>query len=303
MITNQNTGNTDIEIREISLISDFHQIEEVQKAAWGFEDLDIVPMNQMVASRWAGGMTLGAFEEDRIVGFAYAFPSVEEEKPGLHSHMVAVLPERQGRGIGLRLKLAQRQSALQRGIDVITWTFDPLQVVNANLNFHRLGVISRKYIKDFYGDGTSSPLHQGTGTDRLWVCWRLASKRVSTRTKEIRSGSHAPSERYMPLKTRVEKIDEPLPFLVETSHDQPVLADLDKITTLDMCAIEVPQFINRIKKEAPGLAGRWRDWTRRAFMTAIQAGFTVQEFGVLEKRRETVYAYLLTRSSDDSQYI
>ena len=111
------------------------------------------------------------------MGFAMAFPGYRDGKPYLHSHMLAVLPEYRNMGLGRRLKLAQRDDALERGIDRMEWTFDPLEIKNAHLNIARLGAIARRYMRNIYGPSTS-PLQGGLPTDRLVVEWWLRSERV-----------------------------------------------------------------------------------------------------------------------------
>src|SRR5215216_3815585 len=168
-------------IREAKGEAHYRAVEEIQRIAWGFSDLDIVPAATLIATGHAGGMTLGAFEGDKMIGFAYGFPAFEKGRASIHSHMLAVMPEYRNAQVGFNLKLAQRDFALGKGLDEITWTYDPLQSLNAHLNFGKLGVISRRYIVNFYGEETSSPLHQGFGTDRLWVKWLLTSERVKER--------------------------------------------------------------------------------------------------------------------------
>ena len=130
----------------------------------------------IVASR-IGGQVLGAFDGETIVGFAMSFPGYRDGRAYLHSHMLAVLPEYRNAGLGRRLKLAQRDDALARGIDLMEWTFDPLEIKNAHLNIARLGAIARRYKRDFYGPSTS-PLQGGLPTDRLYAEWWLRSARV-----------------------------------------------------------------------------------------------------------------------------
>ena len=170
-----------LHIREAESEAEFHAIEEIQREAWGFSDLDIVPAATIIATHHAGGIVVGAFDEDYMIGFAYGFPAFEANRASIHSHMLAVRPRYRNAQAGFRLKLAQRDLTIAKGLDEVTWTFDPLQSLNAHLNFAKLGVISRRYIVNFYGEETSSPLHQGFGTDRLWVRWLITSDRVSER--------------------------------------------------------------------------------------------------------------------------
>ena len=162
-------------IRALETVDDFRAVEELQQKVWNVTDREIVPALHFIPAVAVGAIVLGAFEGDRMVGFVYGFPGFEGDHRIIHSDMLAVLPEVRGRGLGVALKLAQRDAALAKGIDRITWTFDPLQARNAHLNFTRLGVTSDRYLRDFYGE-TTSPLHR-IGTDRLWVTWDLRGER------------------------------------------------------------------------------------------------------------------------------
>lgn len=166
-----------IQIRPLNGVADFTQAEQVQQQTWGFSDRDVVPAAIFSVAHHFGGQALGAFEAERMVGFALALGTVEQGHTHLHSHMVAVLPDFQDQGLGRLLKLAQREDALHRGISQIFWTFDPLQSRNAFLNIARLGGLGVRYLPNLYGQ-TSSPLHSGLPTDRLLIAWQLESPRV-----------------------------------------------------------------------------------------------------------------------------
>lgn len=167
-------------VRSCVTPEEFQLCVGVEEAVWHFDPLDAVSHHILAVAHEIGGQVFGAFDGNTMVGFALAFPAVRSGHIHLHSHMAAVLPEYQDRGIGRMLKLAQREDALSRGIDVIEWTFDPLQTRNANFNITRLGAIVRRYIPNFYGQ-SSSPLHAGLPTDRLVAEWRLSSARVRAR--------------------------------------------------------------------------------------------------------------------------
>jgi predicted GNAT superfamily acetyltransferase len=169
----------EIQIRTLESQTDFQQAEIVQQETWRFRDRDIVPSSIFSVAHHFGGQALGAFDRDRMVGFALSLGSVEQGHGHFHSHMVAVVPEYQNRGIGKSIKLAQREDALARGIGQIVWTFDPLQIRNAHFNFSLLGGIGTTYLPNLYGY-TSSPLHGGIPTDRLVVEWNLESPHVLT---------------------------------------------------------------------------------------------------------------------------
>src|SRR5262249_13712475 len=141
----------------------------------------VFPALALIPMREVGAVLIGAFDSERLVGFVFGFPGHEHGRLILHSDMLAVCPEYRSLGLGYQLKLAQRKRALTQGIDTITWTFDPLQALNARLNFGKLGVTATRYCVNYYGE-TTSFLHQN-GTDRLWVTWQLKSARVEDRLK------------------------------------------------------------------------------------------------------------------------
>lgn len=177
----QTTGDTSnlkqIRIAPVTKLADFESCVEVQLAVWGYSDGDLIPKRVFIVAQRIGGQVLGAYDGNKLVGFAMAFPGYRDGKPYLHSHMLAVLAKYRNAGLGRRLKLAQRDDALARGIDRMEWTFDPLEIKNAHLNIARLGAIARLYMRNIYGPSTS-PLQGGLPTDRLVVEWWLRSERV-----------------------------------------------------------------------------------------------------------------------------
>src|SRR5918995_5227341 len=176
------TEKQPIVIRDIELISEMRDVEALQKEVWACHDRDIVPLTILVATRELGAILIGAFDGSLLIGFAYSFVGREDERMVHHSHMLAVRPAYRNVNLGYKLKLAQRDRALAQGITRMTWTFDPLQSLNAHFNYAKLGVVADAYKINFYGEATSSFLHQiGSGTDRLWVTWPLDSSRVQER--------------------------------------------------------------------------------------------------------------------------
>jgi predicted GNAT superfamily acetyltransferase len=167
-----------VTIRPCHTIEEFEEMVELEFRVWEFGERDVVPSQMYVVAAKIGGQIFGAFVEDKMAGFALAYPGIRDGQPYLHSHMAAVLPKFRDVGIGRMLKLAQRDDALSRGISLIEWTFDPLQPRNAHFNLCRLGVVARRYLIDVYGH-TSSPLHAGLPTDRLVAAWHLDSQRVA----------------------------------------------------------------------------------------------------------------------------
>jgi predicted GNAT superfamily acetyltransferase len=167
-----------IEIRQLRQFAEFTEAVRLQQTIWGFADIEILPRRAFVVCGNVGGQLFGAYDGNEMVGFLIAVPGIKPgPQPFLHSHMLGVLPACQNAGIGRRLKLRQREDALERGIELIEWTFDPLELKNAFFNLERLGAIVRQYSENQYGV-TESPLHGGLPTDRCIAEWRLDSPRV-----------------------------------------------------------------------------------------------------------------------------
>jgi predicted GNAT superfamily acetyltransferase len=169
-----------IEVRPLTAHTDFEDAVRLQQQIWGFEEIELLPLRLFVVATKVGGHAFGAFDGKHMVGFCLAIPGM---KPGgksyLHSHMLGVLPEYQNAGVGRKLKLAQREDALQRPLELIEWTFDPLEIKNAFFNMERLGAIVRRYVLNQYGT-TSSHLHGGLPTDRCIAEWWIDTARAKT---------------------------------------------------------------------------------------------------------------------------
>jgi predicted GNAT superfamily acetyltransferase len=169
-----------------------HGLEELracvvlQKEVWNFSDAELVPLRMFVVADKVGGQVMGAFDGKEMVGFALSVPGTRTGHIYLHSHMLAVKKEHRNGGLGRRLKLLQREEALSRGIELIEWTFDPLEIKNAYLNLEKLGAIARRYNINQYGI-TSSPLQGGLPSDRLIAEWWLKSKRVETLLSTVKN--------------------------------------------------------------------------------------------------------------------
>ncbi|MBZ5578431.1 MAG: GNAT family N-acetyltransferase [Acidobacteriia bacterium] len=169
-----------IEIRPLSALAEFSEAVTLEQGIWGFADFDVVPLPLFVVARETGGQTFGAYEANRMIGFCLALAGLKPDgRPFLHSHMLAVLPSHRDAGVGRSLKLQQRADALARGIELIEWTFDPLELKNAFFNIERLGAIVRRYHENEYG-ATSSPLHSALPTDRCVAEWWIGSPRVQS---------------------------------------------------------------------------------------------------------------------------
>jgi predicted GNAT superfamily acetyltransferase len=263
---------TSIKIRTISTIAEMHEVEELQRIVWQIPDIEVVPHSQLVAAVNAGGVLLGAFDGGKMVGFAYGFVSFERGQMAHHSHMLAVLPEYRNYKLGEKLKRAQREFVLQQGITLMSWTFDPLQSLNAYFNFNKLGVVSDTYFVDFYGDDAPSFLHQNS-TDRLWVFWDLKAERADF------VGDLDNVKRLVQLG----KNESPQVFTFENE---------------EYLAIEIPTNINKLQEENIGLAVEWRKATRQAFIEAFEKGYIAVRF---YRIGQNCGVYLLKRKGLESK--
>jgi predicted GNAT superfamily acetyltransferase len=167
-----------IEIRSARTREEMHACVDLQVAVWGFPERDAVPFNQLHAAHHWGGQVHVALDGERVIGFAYAFAGWQYGRPSLCSHMLAVLPDYRGQDLGAELKLAQGRWARALGYDLVTWTYDPLEAVNASLNISRLGGIVRQYLPNHYGEMTDA-LNRGLPTDRCLLEWHLNAPRVA----------------------------------------------------------------------------------------------------------------------------
>jgi predicted GNAT superfamily acetyltransferase len=166
-----------IKLRNLETLPEFREILRLQKEIWGFSDLELLPVRLFVVVHKVGGQIIGAFDGDRMIGFLCAIPGARQGETHLHSHMMGVESSYRNLGIGRMLKLAQREEALSRGIGLVEWTFDPLEIKNAYFNVERLGAVVRRYVLNQYGT-TTSHLHGGLPTDRCVAEWYLDSERV-----------------------------------------------------------------------------------------------------------------------------
>ena len=171
------TGTETIQIRPLTTLDEFNRCVELQQEVWDFTDLELVPKEIFVVAAGIGGQAFGAFDGTEQIGFLVSVPGIRGGRSYLHSHMTAVLADYRDKGVGRRLKLQQREDALARGIELVEWTFDPLELKNAYFNIVRLGAMVRKFVRNKYGR-TTSPLHGNLPTDRLVAEWWLKSARV-----------------------------------------------------------------------------------------------------------------------------
>ena len=160
--------------RDLTTLTDFAEVVELERRIWGPGYDDVVPTSILTISVHRGGILIGAFADDRMIGFVYSLPGIKHGKPTQWSHMLGVVDEFRRSGVGEQLKQLQRDRALAMGIELIEWTYDPLQAANAHLNFVKLGVVVEEYLENVYGE-SGSPLHQGNPTDRFVAEWHISA--------------------------------------------------------------------------------------------------------------------------------
>ncbi len=278
-----------IVIRDLKSLDDLSQLKAVEKEVWGMADDDTLPLTLAIALKAAGNIFVGAFEKDKLVGFAFGFLGREHGQTTIHSHMLAVLERYRHLDLGSRLKQAQRERAMALGVREMTWTFDPLHSRNAHVNFSKLGVVSDTYKVDFYGPETSSMLHRN-GTDRLWVRWILNSRRVRDRLAGRSAGKDARAETLDAMRLLA-------PLVRFDPSGKPGRADLAESLARQRVSIEIPGDSLEVERADMGLAREWRDATRWAFREAMKAGFLVAEFCRSIRGQQGPGAYLLQRGT------
>ena len=273
-------------VRPLQSMSDYRLCEDLQRRVWAMsDDLEVVPLHLLLTVQRSGGLLLGAFDDDELVGFVFGFPGLTEQGQISHcSHMMGVDPDYWGTGVGYRLKLAQREFALEQGLELVTWTYDPLESRNAYLNVHKLGALCRVYIRDYYGPLTDG-LNAGLPTDRLRSEWWLASDRV--RKRLVGETAAIPKSSVFQVNAvRLEPTGFLVPGLLSFDLDAPVVQ------------VEVPANYQSIKAADPGLAMEWRLVTRQILETYLEAGYVVVGFMSNESELGRRSYYQLSREPE-----
>ena len=250
-----------ITIRPPETMAEFEAIELLQAEIWGTA-IGVTPGIFLFIIAKEGGVVLLALEDDKPIGFNYGIIGLTAtSRVKLASHQTGVLPAYQDRGLGFALKLAQREAALSRKLNHITWTFDPLQGRNARLNLRKLGAVCADYVPNLYGDMPDT-LNKGLPSDRFNVDWWIASEHVAQRLVE--RSEPDPDPAAIPVLNKVEIVRDGLPYPPE-SFDQPVG---------QCCLVEVPADISSLKRQAPDIALAWRLHTRQIFQAVFGQGYT-----------------------------
>ncbi len=246
-----------ITIRPVATVEEYRACQALQRLAWGIvEDGYVVPIATMISVQHAGGLVLGAFEDERLIGFAFGYLGRVHGRWALYSQLAAVDPAYQSHGVGGGLKVAQRDWARAQGLDLVAWSYDPLQSGNANFNLHRLGATSRTYQVNYFGERTDS-LNAGLETDRLLVEWPVEER--PQHWLGARSDEDTPAARV----------------LVDADGH---LAELGGLPDAAMVHIHIPPDIVAVKAYEPETAQVWQQAVRAAFLAAFDAGYIAMDF-------------------------
>ena len=269
----------DIAYRDLTSLDDFRAVVELEKVVWGYsDDEDVVPVPILTVTVKRGGILVGAFDGDRMIGFVYSLAGIKGGRPTAWSHMLGVIDEFRNAGVGHRLKLLQRDRALDLGLDLVEWTYDPMQAMNAHLNFTKLGVVVEEYEVNIYGE-SSSALHKGNPTDRFVAEWWIREDRVARRLA---------GEAPLASALTVEPANQAAPA-GEWLEPAAVDASLDARRV----AVTIPMGFTEMLTKAPDLALQWRMATRELFTAYLDRGYRVVEFFLDRPSRRG--SYLLTK--------
>jgi predicted GNAT superfamily acetyltransferase len=257
-----------MQIRDLTTIEDFRRVVELEMSIWGYADSDdAVGVPILVVTSKRGGILLGAFDGGEMIGFAYSLPGIKAGRPTQWSHMLGVVPGARDTGLGTELKLAQRRRALAMGLDLIEWTYDPLQALNAHLNFTKLGAIVEEYEINIYGD-SSSPLHKGTPTDRFVAEWWIRKPHVERRL----------AQRSLPPLRADHVFDAPAVNVTEPAGGWLRCLSYDLERTDRRLTVEIPMGFGEMMVHEPELALDWRMRTRAIFTGYFERGYRVVDF-------------------------
>ncbi len=274
-----------IEVRELKDPQEFYQAINVQKSAWRTNDCctNVTPPPDLIATARNGGLVLGAFDNNRLIGFSYAFIGRDSQGYYLYSHQTGVIEEEKYKGIGFQLKLAQMKWAIKQGFDRIKWTFDPLQSLNSYFNITKLGVIVREYHENFYGE-MNDVINRNLPTDRAVAEWYIKSRRVELKIEgKLRIKSLSELKAYFEA-IRIDEKDK-VPIDVNPSGRD------SKIIT-----IAIPRDINKIRDQDPNLALKWRLITRKAFNLYLKGRIDVE---VIAEDKDFSYHVLINKPLDN----
>jgi predicted GNAT superfamily acetyltransferase len=263
-----------IDLRVLKTASDMNLIQKLENDIWNMAPL---PVHQTITAAQNGGLLLGAFYKNELVGFSYGFSGFNKGKSYLCSHMLGIHPDHQDKGLGALLKQKQKEMASEMGYDLITWTFDPLESRNAYLNLSKLNAVCSTYVENCYGEMDDS-LNQGLPTDRLKVEWWINSSHVEE-----------------PLQIGAATIQDPFEWGV-SEDDFPVLLNTEREDALGPVLVPIPANFQAIKSQNYDLAMDWRYKTREILQSLFEKGYAMA--GFIKGKEELVHYYILVQRNE-----
>jgi len=277
-----------ITIKAIEDPEKYWEIVDLMIEVWGIKDYrEVVAAHMLRAAADNGGLVLAAYKNGEMIGFIFGIPAIDERGRLYHySHMLGVKKEYRGTGAALKLKMAQRDFVLRQGLDLVMWTFDPQQGRNANFNFAKLGVICRRFYRNYYGT-MRDEINRGLVSDRFKVEWWIKSKRVEKRL----SGEFPPP--------RIEDIEGIAELVVKTREIAPGVRKIEEVILNaedEILLVEIPANVDRVRDYSLELANDWRLKLRPVFEGYFSKGYIAVEFiSHLEKGERRNY-YLFWRT-------
>lgn len=272
----------DFEIKFLSQPDEMAEVEDLQRLIWPDSEVDVVPLHLLVTIAQNGGLVMGAYDGGRLIGFVFGFPGLIEELSGdkyKHcSHQLGIHPDYRNKGVGFALKRAQWQMVRRQGIDLITWTYDPLESRNARLNITKLGAVCRVYKRQVYGDMRDG-LNQGLASDRFQVEWWLNSPRVRKRLgkkprRQLDLAHYFQAGAGVLNPTDLDPRGFPVPKAEHWTNFETQSQESDPAIIL----AEIPADFQMIKSAAFELARLWRLHTRELFENLFHLGYLVTDF-------------------------
>lgn len=276
------TNAQEIKIRSLQYIEELEDVRRLECKIWG--ENDSIPTHQTITAVKNGGLVLGAYYEGQLVGFQYSFPGFNGKSVYLCSHVLATDADFRNKGIGEKLKLAQREEALKLGYSLITWTYDPLESVNGYLNIAKLGGVSCTYIANCYGE-MEDLLNSGIPSDRFLVEWHIGREKLESNWEIEPEFAIANS-------------------LIQWDVNQegfPILSSTLPLPSYDchLTFIAVPKDFRAIRETNITAATEWRMKTRELFTQLFQQGWQVNGFLKNSEPEVPVHFYVLTKGKGE----
>lgn len=227
------------------------KIIPVISSAWGMPSVGTLTKDIVCAMRYHGGVVIGAYDDSKMVGMHFSFPGYRRGKVYLYSHMTGVISDLKYSGIGYMLKMKQKEWALDHGYDLIAWTHDPIQSMNANFNLRKLGTIARSYEENFYGS-MDDDINRGIPSDRIVSEWWI----------------------------KKDKKTDPAGYSTINNFDSEYSFNFsynpDEVTGKVM--LRIPKDYSQMKQKSRETAVGWRMYVRKVFQDLFSRGYVAVGF-------------------------